>query len=135
MKHVEHEHQVNLMTWAGWIRLPDAPDIEPGSFLSDYLHAVPNGGRRNPREGARLKAEGVKAGVSDLFLPIARQGKAGLWVELKAPGKKPTPDQRAWLARMTRAGYRAEWCDNWTKAAAILADYTGTTAPRQETTP
>lgn len=32
------------------------------------LFAVPNGGRRSPREAARLKRQGVLAGVSDLIL-------------------------------------------------------------------
>lgn len=124
MQHIEHEHQVALIHWARRVRLAPAADVAPGSKVADYLLAIPNGGKRSsPREGARLKAEGVKPGVSDLMLPLRRGGFAGLWLELKAPGKKPTPLQAEWLERMARAGYCATWCDDWQKAAVIITDY------------
>lgn len=129
MKHLEHLHQKALIAWAHKMRLPAASDIEDGAMIATYLLAVPNGGRRDAREGARLKAEGVKPGVSDLFLPLRRQGMAGLWLELKAPGEKPTAAQRAWIARMDRAGYLATWCDDWVTAATVIADYVGVPAP------
>lgn len=126
---VEHEHQKALVAWAWQTKIPPGPDVEEGATLGAYLFAIPNGGGRSKAEAGRLKAEGVKAGVSDLFLPLQRQGCAGLWLELKAPKKKPTPDQRAWLVRMARAGYRAEWRDDWLAAAVVLADYIGVPAP------
>jgi len=129
MKHVESLHQVALVEWACRTRIPAAPDVEPGSTVADYLFAVPNGGKRNPREAARMKAEGVKAGVSDLILPLQRQGRAGLFLELKAPGNKPTAQQSAWLARMARAGYAAEWCDDWISAARLIARFLGIPEP------
>ena len=123
MNHVEHEHQVALIHWARRVQLAPASDVKPGSKIANYLLAIPNGGRRNPREGARLKAEGVKPGVSDLLLPLRRGGFAGLWIELKAPGKKPTPEQRDWLERMRSAGYFATWCDDWQRAAEVITGY------------
>lgn len=123
MQHIEHQHQVALIHWARHVPLAPASDVTPGSKVADYLLAIPNGGNRNPREGARLKAEGVKPGVSDLLLPLRRGGFAGLWLELKAPGKRPTAMQAAWLERMARAGYCATWCDDWHKAAVIITDY------------
>lgn len=129
MKHVEHQHQVALIGWASRVHLPEAADIEPGARVIDYLLAIPNGGRRDVREAARLKAEGVKPGVSDLLLPLRRDGFFGLWLELKAPGNTPTKLQHEWLRRMARAGYRAEWKDNWLDAAGVIADYVGVRAP------
>lgn len=123
MKHIEHEHQVALIKWAHRVPLPPSADVRAGSRVADYLLAIPNGGNRNPREGARLKAEGVKPGVSDLLLPLRRGGFGGLWLEMKAPGKKPTPEQREWLARMGDAGYCATWCDDWAKAAQTITAY------------
>jgi hypothetical protein len=128
-QHIEHEHQVALIAWAYRVKLPAADDIEPGASIGDYLLAIPNGGKRNALEAARMKREGVKAGVSDLLLPIPRQDKAGLWLELKAPGNKPTPLQRDWTQRMTRAGYRAEWADSWLAAADVIADFVGVGSP------
>lgn len=129
MKHIEHGHQVALIDWAGRVRLPTASDVEPGAVIATYLFAIPLGGKRNPIEAKRLKAEGAKPGVSDLMLPLRRQGFAGLWLELKAPGGRPTALQSAWLARMARAGYRAEWRDNWLDAADVIAGYLGIPSP------
>lgn len=36
------------------------------------VFAIPNGGSRNKAEAAKLKAEGVSAGVPDLFIPIPK---------------------------------------------------------------
>lgn len=130
MQHLEHQHQVALIAWAYRTRLPAASDVEPGARVGDYLLAIPNGGKRSgPREGARLKAEGVKPGVSDLLLPLRRHNCAGLWIELKAPKKKPTPEQLAWIRRMELAGYMAAWRDSWTAAAGLIALYLGIAPP------
>lgn len=47
------------------------------------LHHIPNGGRRNAKEAAKLKRMGVLAGVADLHLPVARAGYIGLYIEMK----------------------------------------------------
>lgn len=124
MQHLEHEHQVALINWARRVRIEPASDIKPGSTIADYLLAIPNGGKRSSaREGARLKAEGVKPGVSDLLLPLRRGGYGSLWIELKAPGKKPSKVQQEWMDRMNEAGYYATWRDDWAKAAEVITDY------------
>ena len=41
------------------------------------LYHVPNGGSRKKAEAGRFRAEGVKAGVPDLCLPVARGGFHG----------------------------------------------------------
>jgi hypothetical protein len=111
----EHAEQVALVAWA---RLHE--HRLPGLAL---LFAIPNGGRRDAVTGARLKAEGVKAGVPDLFLPVARRGFHGLFIELKAPGGSPTPEQRGWITRLRLAGYSAEVCCGWEAAALTLTHY------------
>jgi hypothetical protein len=123
VNHIEHQHQVALIAWAERIRIPAASDVKAGAVVKDYLLAIPNGGKRTPREGVRLKAEGVKPGVSDLMLPLRRGGFGGLWLEMKAPNEKPTKTQYEWLDKMAKAGYRAEWCDDWRKAADIITNY------------
>jgi hypothetical protein len=132
VKHLEHEHQKALIAWAQRTRLPAAADVKPGSTIGHYLLAIPNGGKRSsPREGARLRAEGVKPGVSDLLLPLRRQQAAGLWIELKAPGNTPTALQAEWIERMELAGYCSTWRDSWIKAAELIAWYVGVKAPLQ----
>jgi len=45
--------------------------------------AIPNGGKRDLREAANMKAQGVKAGVYDVFIPVPRGPWHGLFVEMK----------------------------------------------------
>lgn len=62
---------------------------------SKLLLAVPNGGTRNIIEAKILKAQGVKAGVSDVLLLIPKKGYACLCMEFKTPvGRRRTKDIR-----------------------------------------
>lgn len=47
------------------------------------MYHIPNGGARSKATAGRLKAEGVKAGVPDICLPVSRDGYHGLYIELK----------------------------------------------------
>lgn len=69
---------------------------------------VPNSGA-GPLKGmaGKMKAMGVKPGVADLFLPVAKQGFHGLWIELKASGGRLTEYQKKWLAEMQSQRYKA----------------------------
>lgn len=75
------------------------------SSLASLLFAIPNGGQRNPREGARLKAQGVTAGVPDLLLAVPNPSCHGLFLELKAGALAPRPNQREQLERLQEKGY------------------------------
>src|SRR5262245_32523350 len=75
----EHAEQVALFMWA-WDHRDEFPELQS-------MFAIPNGSERAKPVAARLKAEGVKAGVSDVFLPLPivhNSGMyAGLWIEMK----------------------------------------------------
>ena len=73
--------------------------------LADCLIAIPNGGLRHVRVAAKLKAEGVRAGVSDLFLTVPRGDKHGLWLEMKTKGGRLTDHQKDWFEIQERQGY------------------------------
>jgi len=87
------------------------------------LFAVPNGGRRDRVSGAKLKAEGVLPGVSDLILLIARGGYHGLLIEMKKPGGKQQPSQRDWQRDMTARGYRYIVCHSFDEFIDRVTDY------------
>lgn len=87
------------------------------------LFAIPNGGLRNKVTAARLKREGVKAGVPDLMLPVARGGYHGLFLEMKIGSNKPTQQQRAWLENLRGQGYFTHVCWDWSLALQYLLDY------------
>lgn len=95
--------------------------------LKDLLIHIPNGGsRKNAFEGWRLKRQGVRAGVSDLFLPVARGGFIGLWIEFKATppfDAAIAPSQEEWIQLMRQQGYRAEVCLGIDAALEVIAGY------------
>lgn len=84
---------------------------------------VPNGGKRTPAEAKIFKAMGVKAGVPDLFLPVARGKYHGLFVELKVGKNKPTPNQLGWQMNLQAQGYVSEVCYGWEQAAELIEAY------------
>ena len=87
------------------------------------MHHIPNGGKRGKAEAGRFRAEGVKAGVPDICLPVARGGHHGLYIELKRTGRSETSDaQKEWLDALAGQGYKAVVCKGWEMAAeAVLA--------------
>ncbi len=87
------------------------------------LFAIPNGGRRDAVTGAKLKAEGVKAGVPDLFLPVPSGPFYGLFIEMKIPGNRVSREQAQWLRQLSASGYRAEVCYGWEAAAKVLSNH------------
>jgi len=123
MRHLEDQHQAALFRWARVKRVMVNGEL---GWLADYLFAIPNGGRRDAREAARMKAQGVKAGVSDLHLPIPVEGKHGLWIEMKAP--KPaqvrvSAEQKAWIEKMNALGHEAVVCRGFDEARAVIEAY------------
>lgn len=70
------------------------------------LFAVPNGGARSKKAGAKLKAEGVRRGVPDYLLPVPAGKAVGLAVELKAKGGRLAPEQRDWLESLQEHGWQ-----------------------------
>ena len=81
---------------------------------------------RHASEGYRkLKAEGMKSGVPDLFLPVARQGFYGLFVELKHGSNQPSETQIAWQDRLAAEGYLALTCWGSDDAIAHISEYLG----------
>ena len=60
---------------------------------------VPNEGKRSVYSGAELKRAGLKKGVPDVMLPVARKGYNGLAIEMKAGKNKPTEEQKKWSYR------------------------------------
>ena len=64
--------------------------------LAARLFAVPNGGRRDGITGARLKEEGVLAGVADLVLLVPNANYHALLIEMKTPKGRQSDSQRAW---------------------------------------
>lgn len=115
MKRRESQEQTALFEWASLMR-GRLPGIE-------LMYHCPNGGSRNPAEAARLKAQGVKPGVPDIFLPVPRGCFHGLYIELKAPGGRLSQAQADYIAALRANGYAAGVCVGWRKAAEVIEKY------------
>lgn len=88
------------------------------------MYHIPNGGSRSKAEAGRFKAEGVKAGVPDICLPVARGGYHGLYMELKrVKGGRVSPAQQGWIAALRDQGYYACVCKGWDDAAHVIKKY------------
>jgi hypothetical protein len=81
--------------------------------VADLIFHVPNGGHRLKAVAAKLKAQGVKAGIPDLVLPMARGGFFGLYIEFKAtpPYDAAISDsQHERIRKLNAQGYLAVVC-------------------------
>lgn len=112
----EHDEQRGVITWAKLMQ-PRYPELY-------WLHAIPNGGLRNKIVAAKMKAEGMKAGVPDLFLPVSRKGYHGLYIEMKRrDGGKPTDKQKTWIHGLNEQGYLALICHGAQTAIKQILKY------------
>lgn len=113
----EHDEQVMLIQTCEtlYARLPELR----------LLFAIPNGGQRSKAVAGKLKAEGVRAGVPDLFLPVARRGHHGMFIEMKrADGSNhATPEQAAWLSCLRAQGYHCVVAYGATQAIEEILSY------------
>jgi len=104
---LEHDEQSGVFLWAGWM-LRDFPDLR-------WMFAIPNGGHRNMLVAKKMKAEGVKPGVPDIFLPVPRHGYHGLFIEMKTQDNRPKTQkskgglsdlQREWVTALRDRNYK-----------------------------
>lgn len=117
MKSIEHTEQVTLMKW--WALAHKLFGIS-----EQLLFAIPNGGQRNLLVAAKLKAEGVRAGVPDLFLAARRSGFGGLFIEMKKPkGGRVSDNQKTMITLLEEQGYKAIVCKGWIEAKQHIENY------------
>jgi len=149
----EHAHQVALFAYAAVARQKGFEfadywseggnmNFGMGNTLPvpalEWLHAVPNGGSRGNDaktraiRGGQLKAEGVKRGVADIFLPWASANCHGLYIEMKKPSVKPkreggkgglSNDQIKFKNYCHSIDFGFVTCYSWKEAAIVLRTY------------
>ncbi len=92
-------------------------------LLRDIVIHIPNEGRRSAAGGYGLKLIGLRAGVSDFFVPLPTRLHHGLWIELKATGGRLTASQSLWLGKMKERSYAAYVAYGWDEARRITETY------------
>ena len=85
--------------------------------------AVPNGGARDAITGARLKQEGVLAGVPDIFLAKSACGRHGMFIEMKTKRGRVSEHQRDIFPLLESAGYAVVVARGWKEAADAVEMY------------
>lgn len=111
----EHDEQVALFQWAA-LNEDRYPELA-------LLYANPLGGKRPPRTAARMKAEGARAGVPDITLPVARHGYHGLYIEMKYGRNTTTPEQDWWLNQLRQQRYDTAICYCFEDARDAILGY------------
>jgi hypothetical protein len=71
-------------------------------YPEHVVFAIPNGGGRTKMTAMALKAEGVLAGVPDIFVPSLK-----LWIEMKKErGGVISKEQSSVMAYLSQCGYK-----------------------------
>ena len=111
----EENEQATLFRWASYAQMQNEE--------LKLMYHIPNEGKRSAAMGARLKAEGLKAGVPDVCLPTAHGGYIGLYIEMKVKPNKPTEHQKQWLRDLREAGHFTAVCYSWEEAKDLIEEY------------
>ena len=112
---MEHDEQAAFIQWCG-LSLAKYPELK-------WIHAIPNGGKRGFETAKSLKAEGVKPGVFDVFLPISRGIYHGLYIEFKFGKNKLTEEQIEFWNHCVENNYKVAVCYFGMEAAKIAVNY------------
>ena len=121
--------------WANGHKIPEATaltkmhnDYKPLPMLK-WMHAIANGGSRGDTdlsrkiEGGKMKAEGVKKGVSDICLPYNCGGNCGLYIEMKKEKGVVSAEQKEFGEFVKSQHFCFKVCYSWFEAVAVLKQY------------
>lgn len=120
---LERHSQAALFEWAG-----HATGRHPELAT---LYAIPNAGgftggfRKNMLRVMQMRKEGVRSGVPDVHLPVARGGYHSLYIEMKREygGKGSSAEQVEWAKKLVRFGNRVVVAHGFDEARAAIEEY------------
>ena len=93
------------------------------------IFAIPNGGKRNIVTAKKMKAEGVRSGVLDLFMPVPAGQYHGIFIEMKRPKTSKqkagtvSKDQKDWIVYLTEQGYCCKVVDDFDQFRSVIKNY------------
>jgi len=90
---------------------------------SGRLFAIHNGGLRHVVTAKKMKAEGVRSGVPDLFLPVSKRWMCGLFIEMKSEKGKLSENQSDWIDFLGHQGFEVKVCNSFESAKKAIEDY------------
>ena len=109
---MEHTIQASCVRWFRY------------AYPSSIIFAIPNGGARDKVTGARLKEEGVLAGIPDLMIAEPSGIWHGMFVEMKNGKVGVVSDaQKERMAGLTEAGYLCVVCRDFPEFEKAVSAY------------
>lgn len=124
MKHLEYNEQKAFIDWCKL-----ATRLYP---VLGLIYCNHNTQKLNFKQAFRWQSVGGKAGIPDLFLPVARDGYYGFYLEFKSPDLKPktsrskgglNDDQLELFPKLKEQGYQVVVCYSWLDAKKELEKY------------
>lgn len=123
MKDIEHQIQSEYFKRLEW-HCNKYP-------LLKYIYAVPNGGKRSIGVAVKMKREGVKRGVPDVFIPFVKFDYSGvkgiiypgMYLETKTVTGKLSKEQKEYKAHLEMQGYAYRVCRSADELIEATADY------------
>ena len=109
----EHDEQYKLFSWTRY-----RPELR-------WMFAIPNGGYRTKATAGKMAAEGLKAGIADVFVPIPSKDYHGLFIEMKFGRNKLTELQQEFFEYATQQGYCCKVAYGAEQAIEIIDEYLG----------
>lgn len=111
----EHRLQVQCVEWF----------FKLSPYRNLPLFAVPNGGRRDAVTGAKMKAEGVVAGVADLILLVPSRSLEyhSLCIEMKTLKGRQSDSQKEWQKKAEASGNKYVVCRSFEQFKQIIKEY------------
>lgn len=113
----EAQHQAAVIKWT------QQPEIRQQWPELKLLYHIKNETKEGAAQVAVDRSMGVKKGVPDLHLPVARGRYHGLYIEMKTETGHTTGDQEWWGEQLHIQGYACMVCHGWEAAVAALQWY------------
>lgn len=122
-------------TPAAWVGAPSETQLQQAVikwwsiarlqfFLDErYLMAIPQQAKRTKQNASRMHREGLRPGVSDLFLAVPKAGIPGLWLEMKTATGTLSSAQREFGQLMQAKGYAFHVCRSTNDACEVITAY------------
>lgn len=114
----EHQEQACLFKWVE-LQLGRWPELA-------WFYAIPNGADVSVRERKKLVDEGLRSGVADMHLPVARHGYHSLYIELKkVGGRDASKKQKEFRDFVIEQGNCWKLCYGAPEASKVISWYMG----------
>ncbi len=122
----EHSQQSAVFCWAA------LPEVQKQYPQLKWMFAIPNGFYSTPGQKMKMKAEGLRSGVPDIFLPVLAysydkmHNYFGLFIEMKRVDKgMASYAQDEYISYLRSQGYKVEVCYGFDEARKVIISYLG----------